>query len=65
MSYPDPKLVHHQIDRLDWESEVFSNNAIVLKINEMYFSDDFDSLSSGFARGAVIKFEKLELATKH
>ena len=66
VSYPDPApQLQQNIDRLDWESDIFNNDVIVLEINEMYVSDDFDSLGSGFARDALVRLKKLKLATKH
>ncbi len=65
VTYPDPKLIHREILRLDWDNEIFSNDFIILEINETYVNGEFDSLASGFAKDALIKLKHLDLPTKH
>lgn len=53
------------IESLNWETDVFGRDVIILELNETFITDDIRSMGSGFVMDLITKMDDSEAPTKH
>ncbi len=64
INYQEPKPDNRLIERIDWESEIFSRDVIIFEINPIRYTDKVGELGQGFIQDTLVKLKNLGQKTK-